>query len=42
MTFVPVETLEQVIKVALPESGKVEKVDNGKVSSEVTPVESSR
>ena len=42
MTFVPVETLEQVIKVALSESGKVEKVNNGKVSSEVTPVESSR
>ncbi len=42
MTFVPVETLEQVVKVALSESGKVEKVDNGKVSSEVTPVESSR
>ena len=42
MTFVPVETLEQVVKVALSESGKVEKVNNGKVSSEVTPVESSR
>ena len=42
MTFVPVETLEQVIKVAVPESGKVENVGTGKVSSEVTPVESSR
>ena len=28
MTFVPVETLEQVIEVALPESGKVETVEN--------------
>jgi len=42
MTFVPVETLEQVIKVALSESGKVETVGNRNVSSEVTPVESSR
>ena len=42
MTFVPVETLEQVIKVAVPESGKVEKVGTEKVSAEVTPVESSR
>ena len=42
MTFVPVETLEQVIKVALSESGKVETVGNRTASPEVTPVESSR
>jgi ATP-dependent Lon protease len=42
MTFVPVETLEQVIKVALSESGKVETVGKRTESSEVTPVESSR
>jgi endopeptidase La len=42
MTFVPVETLEQVIKVALSESGKVETVGNRTESSAVTPVESSR
>ena len=41
MTFVPVETLEQVIKVALSESDKVETVDNREASREVTPVESS-
>ena len=42
MTFVPVETLEQVIAVAITESGKMEevqKVDSGNVS---TLVESSR
>src|SRR5688500_10674803 len=42
MTFVPVETLEQVIKVAVPETGKMEKVETETISSEVTPVESSR
>ena len=42
MTFVPVETLQQVIKVALPESDKVETVGNSTASQEVTPVESSR
>jgi ATP-dependent Lon protease len=42
MTFVPVETLEQVIKVALSESEKVEPVGNRTASPEVTPVESSR
>jgi ATP-dependent Lon protease len=42
MTFVPVETLEQVIKVAVPETGKMEKVETEKISSAVTPVESSR
>jgi ATP-dependent Lon protease len=42
MTFVPVETLEQVVKVALPESDKVETVGNRTASPEVTPVESSR
>ena len=42
MTFVPVETLEQVVAVALPESDKVETVGNRNESSEVTPVESSR
>jgi ATP-dependent Lon protease len=43
MTFVPVETLEQVIKVALSESEKVETVGNRQeASSEVTSVESSR
>jgi ATP-dependent Lon protease len=42
MTFVPVETLEQVIKVAVPETGKMEKVETEKIRSEVTPVESSR
>ena len=42
MTFVPVETLEQVIKVALPESDKVETVGNRTARPEVTPVESSR
>ena len=42
MTFVPAETLEQVIKVAMPESGEVEKLASGEVSSELTPVESSR
>jgi endopeptidase La len=42
MTFVPVETLEQVIKVALSESDKVATVGNREASPEVTPVESSR
>src|SRR5687767_3916512 len=42
MTFVPVETLEQVIKVALSEGEKVETVGNRTASPEVTPVESSR
>jgi endopeptidase La len=52
MTFVPVETLEQVIKVAIPdesgevESGKVEKLDEvGKVdkaTASTAPFESSR
>ena len=46
MTFVPVETLEQVIAVAIPdeiehvESGKVDKVD--KVNGHVPQIESSR
>jgi hypothetical protein len=41
MTFVPAETLEQVIAVALPESEKVQTVGN-RQESPVTPVESSR
>jgi endopeptidase La len=52
MTFVPVETLEQVIKVAIPdgsgqvESGKVEKVDEAgkidKATASTAPFESGR
>jgi endopeptidase La len=42
MTFVPVETLEQVIEVAVPESGKVENVASETERPAVTTVESSR
>jgi endopeptidase La len=42
MTFVPVETLEQVIEVAVPENGKVENVATATERPEVTTVESSR
>jgi endopeptidase La len=41
MTFVPVETLEQVIEVAMPESDNVNRVATGKADPEVAPVESS-
>jgi ATP-dependent Lon protease len=42
MTFVPVETLEEVIKVAIPESGRVETGTVEKVSEQAPQVESSR
>jgi endopeptidase La len=42
MTFVPAETLEQVIKVALPEREPVDTAANKQDSPAVTPVESSR
>jgi len=42
MTFVPVETLEEVIKVAIPDNGIVETGNVEKVSAHAPHVESSR